>query len=61
MFLLLILLSIFMFIIFAFYGIGIFLASRLYANKEPSTKEIDQLQIKLSYNTIKTLVPLQHL
>ena len=49
-----------MFIIFAFYGIGIFLASHLYANNEPSTKNLEQLEMKLSYNTIKTLVPLQH-
>ena len=30
-----------MFIIFAFYGIGIFLASHLYANNEPSTNDLE--------------------
>ena len=56
--LLLILLSIFMFIILVFNDIKNFLASHLYVNKRTSTKNLEQLEMKLSYNTIEMQVPL---
>ena len=43
---------------FCFLRNRIFLASHLYANKGTSTKDLEQLQMKLSYNTINMQVPL---